>query len=140
MCNMARFLCAFLWNSALLLRLSITDIRSKELENLHIGLILLSSYGFSVNFWSRLLAASLPFLLSPLIGFGDVLLYAALGFSLGPIRLFKILIISSLLGGIFAIIILCTKKAKLKSSFAFAPFIAIAYLIVLLEEFCSMFI
>ena len=122
-----------IWILFWLLRISIEDIRSFTIPNRYTLAILVAALflpGISVP--SRLLAALLPFALIPLMGMGDVKLYSALGFTLGPHNLLQIACISMLSGGVYAVMLLTVKKVKRKDKIAFGPFIAAAAAFILL--------
>ncbi|MCI9370889.1 MAG: prepilin peptidase [Lachnospiraceae bacterium] len=63
------------------------------------------------------------------IGMGDVKLLAAIGFVLGLELLWAVLLLSSLLCLLVAIILLISKTKTLKDSLPFAPFIMFGYMI-----------
>lgn len=63
------------------------------------------------------------------IGMGDVKLLAAIGFVLGLELLWAVLLLSSLLCLLVAIILLISKAKTLKDSLPFAPFIMFGYMI-----------
>lgn len=75
------------------------------------------------------LIISIPFLILAMIsnglGGGDIKLMAAAGFLLGVNKIFVAFIISSLIGGIYAIYVLINKKAKGKDAIPFGPFLCI---------------
>ena len=128
---------AFIWIFLLLLRLSYTDLKTQELENLHIALIIIPACVFSVKMEYRIIGSLFPLIMTPFLGFGDILLYSALGFVFGIDNLIIIMSISAILGGLYALFLLATKKAKAQDSFAFAPNITIAFLLFSVQKICS---
>ncbi|MEK7536245.1 MAG: prepilin peptidase [Patescibacteria group bacterium] len=66
------------------------------------------------------------------MGLGDVKLAVALGLWLGLEKGLIWLILSFIIGGIVASILLLLKKAKLKTKIAFGPFLIIAFWLILL--------
>ena len=123
----------FLWVVFWLLLLSIEDIRSFTIPNRCVLAILAAApFLSSTPFSMRLLASLLPAALIPCMGMGDVKLYSALGFCLGPAALLRIACGSMLAGGIYAAVLLLLKKAKKKDRIAFGPFIAAAAAVYLL--------
>lgn len=66
------------------------------------------------------------------MGLGDVKLILGLGVWLGLVNGFNFLFISFLTGGLFALILLISGKAKLKTKIAFGPFLIIGFLVTLL--------
>ncbi len=121
------------WIVFWLLRISIEDIRSLTIPNRYTLAVLAAALFLPViPFRSRILAAAIPLVLIPLMGMGDVKLYSALGFMLGPRSLFRIACISMLAGGVYAAMLLSMKRVKKKDKIAFGPFIAAAAAFVLL--------
>jgi len=125
---MTRLLLSFVLVIPLFIRLCYTDLKQQELENIHIFLILLSFFGVSVKFSSRILGLFLPYILTPFYGFGDILLFSVLGFAYGYENLFRIYLISSIQAFFVAMYKLIIKKQGLKDSFPYAPCIFIAYI------------
>jgi len=125
---MTRLFLSFIFVIPLFLRLCYTDLKQRELENIHILLILLSFFGVSVKFSSRLWGFFIPYILTPFYGFGDILLFSVLGFSYGYESLFRIYLISSMIAFFVALYKLIIKKQGLKDSFPYAPCIFIAYI------------
>lgn len=114
-----------LWVIFWLLRISIEDIRSFTIPNrFTLAILLAAPFLGSLPAGPRLLAAALPLCLIPFMGMGDVKLYSALGFCLGPAALIRIACTSMLGGGCYAALLLILKKAKKKDRIAFGPFIA----------------
>lgn len=74
-------------------------------------------------------AASIPLLIIALItkgfGGGDIKLMAALGLVLGWKLVLLALVCGVVLGGIYAIVLLITKRMGLKGTFAFGPFLCV---------------
>lgn len=66
------------------------------------------------------------------MGLGDVKLAIPLGFILGLSKGVTWLILSFIIGGIVAVVLLLLKRAKLKTKIAFGPFLIIAFWIILL--------
>ena len=116
-----------LWTLFWLGRISAEDIRSFTIPNRYMLAILPAApFLSSVALPLRILAALLPAVLIPLMGMGDVKLYGALGFCLGPAALLQIACASMLAGGVCAGILVMFKKAKKKDRIPFGPFIAAA--------------
>ena len=65
------------------------------------------------------------------IGGGDIKLIAVIGIWFGTDRLFTILIIGFILGGIAAFIMLLTKQKERKSYFAYGPYFALTAIFIL---------
>lgn len=63
------------------------------------------------------------------IGFGDVKLFACVGLFLGVGGALAALVISIMISGVAALILLLTKKVNKKTSIPFAPFILVGTLI-----------
>ena len=126
----------FIWTVFWLVRISAEDIRSFTIPNRYTFAILLAAPFLSEAPMSmRLLAALLPAILIPLMGMGDVKLYAALGFCLGPRPLLQIACGSMLAGGVYAGALVLFRKAKKKDRIAFGPFIAIFAVLVLAADY-----
>ena len=127
-----RFFLAAIYPTLLFTRLIYTDIRSKEVENIIILALLpcalLSSEGLAL----RLLGMAFPLLLIPFFGFGDVLLFAVLGFCLGVRKLCIVFCAATLLAGVFCAFCLAVKKLNKKSSIAFVPFIFLGCLLLMI--------
>jgi len=64
------------------------------------------------------------------MGWGDVFFAAALGLILGQKYVYWGIVSSFIIGGLFAIILIATGRANLKSRISFGPFIFVAVLIV----------
>jgi len=67
------------------------------------------------------------------MGLGDVKLAIGLGVWLGWLNGWKWLMLSFIIGGIVASILLLLKRANLKTKIAFGPFLIIAFWIILLS-------
>ena len=128
-----------LWTIFWLLRITIEDIRSFTIPNrFTLAILLAAPFLSAAPFGMRFLAAVLPFCLVPFLGMGDVKLYSALGFCLGPMPLLRIACGSLLAGGLYAAALLVLRKAKKKDRIAFGPFIAAsAAAILILPYFAS---
>lgn len=122
--------------SSLLLLVALIDFDTMDIYDLHVALIL----GLGVVLWfmnpdsalDRFLGAlvvSLPFLLIVLLthgmGMGDVKLMMASGFVLGLGATLVSFMISSLVGGLIAIVLLSTKKANRRTALPYGPFICL---------------
>lgn len=79
----------------------------------------------------------LSFLTKHGIGFGDVKLFAWIGFSVGIMEAYYILFYSVLLTAAAAIFLLCTKKADRKGKLPFAPFVFGGCYLVFVMSFLS---
>jgi leader peptidase (prepilin peptidase)/N-methyltransferase len=87
-------------------------------------------------------AVALPFLLAFIVtkgkalGFGDVLMYMAVGAFLGLEQGLAVLFISVWLGGVTGLVLhfLSKKKYTMKSALPFVPFITLAFVIVLFTD------
>ena len=113
------------WVLFCLFQISMEDIRSYTIPNIYTAAILAASPLLcTVPIHLRVLAAVFPAVLIPLMGMGDVKLYGALGFVLGPFTLLQIACISMLTGGIYAAALLIFRRAGKKDRIAFGPFIA----------------
>lgn len=66
------------------------------------------------------------------IGFGDVTLATMLGAMLGFKLIFFALIFGILLAGLWAILVLATRQASLRSYFAYGPFLAISGIVMII--------
>lgn len=85
-----------------------------------------------------LFAISVPMLLLALVGGfggGDVKLMFAAGFLLGWKGIVMAFFIGAILGGVFAIYLLATKKMGRKDRFAFGPFLSVGILISMVQGF-----
>lgn len=121
------------WILFWLLRIAKEDLRSYTIPNIYTAAILVTAPLFcTVPIQLRIFAAVLPAVLIPLMGMGDVKLYGALGFVLGPGQLLRIACFSMLAGGVYAAFLLVSRKAERKSRIAFGPFIAGATAFVIL--------
>ncbi|MBR5641464.1 MAG: prepilin peptidase [Firmicutes bacterium] len=130
----------FLWAVFWLIRISIEDLRSYTIPNLYTLALLAAAPVLSdAAIPARLLAAALPLALIPFMGMGDVKLYSALGFCLGPRALLQIVCGSMLAGGIYAAALLLLKKAHKKDRIAFGPFIAVFAVLTLAYALPSTF-
>ena len=115
----------FIWTLFWLLPISLEDIRSFTIpDRFTLAILLAAPFLCDLPAAPRLLAAVLPLCLIPFMGMGDVKLYCALGFCLGPAALLRIACASMLMGGFYAGALLLLKKAKKKDRIAFGPFIA----------------
>lgn len=85
---------------------------------------------FSAFFFSLLLLTLYLITSGKGMGLGDVKIAIGLGAWLGLLNGWKWLLISFILGGIVATILLLLNKAKLKTKIAFGPFLVIAFWIV----------
>lgn len=122
----------FIWTLFWLARISAEDLRSYTIPNRYtLAILLAAPFLSAAPAGMRLLAALLPACLIPLMGMGDVKLYAALGFCLGPRPLLQIACASMLSGGVYAGALVLLKKAKKKDRIAFGPFIAVSAGLVL---------
>ena len=65
------------------------------------------------------------------IGYGDSLLFLALGILLGFWEVMMVILIAFLGSACFAILLVCFKKKKKNASFPFVPFIALSYTLVI---------
>ena len=116
-----------IWALFWLTRIALEDARSLTIPNRYtLAILLAAPFLSAVPLPLRLLAALLPAVLIPLMGMGDVKLYAALGACLGPAALLRIACASMLTGGAYAGILLLQKKASKKDRIPFGPFIATA--------------
>ncbi len=136
---MTRFYICFLFMTACLLRLSCTDMQSKELENLFIVLLLPCALFTRVGWISRLAGFLLPFALIPFYGFGDILLLSVLGTVFGGEKLLYLFAGAALLCGIYCLAKLLKKQCGAKDTVPFAPFISVSALFVMLEYRSSLF-
>ncbi|MBO4861813.1 MAG: hypothetical protein J5535_02810 [Firmicutes bacterium] len=68
------------------------------------------------------------------IGMGDIKLLSILALMLGASDCFRLFAVSGILSGIAAAVLLIFKRAEAKTQIAFAPFIAAAYALLLLED------
>ncbi len=136
---MTRFLICLILMTVCLFRLACTDIKSKELENLFIFLLLPCAFFTRIRLFSRLLGSLLPFLLVRFYGFGDILLLAVLGAVFGAEKTIYLFAAASLSCGIFCLIRLLQKKCGAKDTVPFAPFIAVAALFVMFEYRSALF-
>ena len=126
----------FIWTLFWLARISIEDARSYTIPNRYTLAILLAAPFLSAEPpGMRLLATLLPACLIPLMGMGDVKLYAALGFCLGPRPLLQIACASMLAGGVYAGMLVLLKRAKKKDRIAFGPFIAVSAVFVIASDY-----
>lgn len=116
-------------------RISLEDMRRFVIPN-RFTLAVLAAAPFldSVPVSARLLAAALPLVFIPLMGMGDVKLYSALGFMLGPRSLLRITCLSLLAGGVYAAVLLVTGAVKRRDRIAFGPFIAGAAAMVMVGQ------
>ncbi|MCL2865344.1 MAG: A24 family peptidase [Lachnospiraceae bacterium] len=120
----------------LLIIIAIWDIRTMEISNVAVGIVL--GIGVLAAFvqrdlllWERLvglICVSLPLLLITMavpnaFGGGDIKLMAAAGFYLGFRLTLLAFFLSILGGGIYGIWLLLTKKKDKKEHFAFGPFL-----------------
>jgi len=123
------YLCAI---SSVLLVISMIDLDTQEIPNgLVLFLLCLSPVGFFINdmpFWHRIIgffAASLVlFILTVMtngFGGGDIKLMAACGLLIGFQNILLALILGFIFGGIYAVILLITKKAKKGAEIPFGP-------------------
>ena len=120
---------------------SLKDIKSLEIPDFCFILIMLCSKRFSlpniISFlcvafvYIALLIASSAFKKEVPIGMGDAKLFAALAFSLGLYSMAKIFCFSSIASGLYALILIITKRSKEKY-FPLAPFILIGYAVFLI--------
>lgn len=69
------------------------------------------------------------------IGMGDVKLFMILGFYLGTRMTYMIMFAASVLAALYGVCHMAAKKIKMRDEIAFAPFIAIAVLIVTMMGF-----
>ena len=126
----------FIWTIFWLARISIEDARSYIIPNRYtLAILLAAPFLSAAPLGMRLLAALLPAVLIPLMGMGDVKLYAALGFCLGLRPLLQIACASLLAGGVYAGALVLLKKAKKKDRIAFGPFIALSAGLVLFSDY-----
>ena len=112
-------------------RLSYTDIKYKELENLYILLLLPCAFCYPARFSTRLIGAAVPFVLVKFFGFGDILLLSVLGFVFGFSDLVSILAASSILSGVWSAYLLASKRASKGTKIAYAPFICIGVIFLM---------
>lgn len=129
-----------IWILIILIIICIVDIKQMIIPDICILLILPAAL-FSEGPWrSRISAAAVvwaAFLLLAVIsallkgptpiGMGDIKLFSAIALISGPSGLAASAVMSSLLGGTFAAVLLTFKKAQKKDQIAFGPFIAIGY-------------
>ncbi len=125
---------ASLWIIYWLYRIAREDLRSLTIPD-EFTLAILASAPFIANapLKLRLLAALLPFALAFVLGMGDIKLFCALGFCLGPAALIKIAGASLAAGGVTAAILLAAGKKKKKDRIAFGPFISVSCALYLLS-------
>lgn len=105
---------------------------------LFLGIILSQNAFFSMIFYA-LLMASLILLIHLItkgqgMGLGDVKLVLALGIWLNIWSGLNWLILSFIIGGMFALVLLILKKVNLKTKIAFGPFLILAFWIVLIYK------
>ena len=79
----------------------------------------------------------LSFLTKHGIGFGDVKLFAWIGFSVGIMETYYILFYSVFLTAAAAIFLLCTKKTDRKGRLPFAPFVFLGCYLVFVMSFLA---
>ena len=129
----------FVFLFLVLLTIFVIDVESQIIpDNLSI-LVFLSGILYSFSFEHLFAGFFLSFLILLIflltkgkgMGLGDVKLTLGLGVWLGFSKGFLFLLLSFLVGGIFASILLLTKKAKMKTKIAFGPFLIIGFLITL---------
>jgi len=126
-----------------LLVLSVIDIIYKRIPLLMIGgviiLALVSAVVANPMDWVLIaagVAVGLVFVLvskvtKEKIGYGDSLLFLALGILLGFWEVMMVIMIAFLGSACFAILMVCCKKKNKNTSFPFVPFIAISYALVM---------
>lgn len=136
---MTRFLLCLFLMLVCLIRLSCTDLQTKELENLFIFLLLPCAFFTTVPLLSRAAGVLLPFLLIRLYGFGDILLLSVLGSVFGAEKMLYLYVIAAFSCGIFSLAGLLLKKCGAKDTIPFAPFISAAALFVMFEYRSALF-
>lgn len=77
---------------------------------------------------------AISFLTSEGLGGGDIKLVAVLGLWMGSEKLLTVVIISCILGGIAAIILILTKKKSRKDFFAYGPYFSLTTIFILCLE------
>jgi prepilin signal peptidase PulO-like enzyme (type II secretory pathway) len=115
-------------------RLCYTDIKCRELEHVFIFALLPGALFTDVSLLQRTAGAVLPFLLTPILGFGDVLLLSVLGFVLGVYGCFETFALASVISGLVCTAGLILKKVKKEDELPFAPYICSACLVLLLKQ------
>lgn len=83
--------------------------------------------GAAIGFGGTLAVTWLFYLLKGQIGLGggDIKLFGVLGFYLGPIGILNNLFLSCMVGTIFTLVLIATKRMKKSDPIAFGPFIII---------------
>lgn len=66
------------------------------------------------------------------IGYGDGCIFIMTGVYLGGLGNLMLLVISSVLAGIYAIVILLMRKGSRNDSFAYVPFVLFAYVVLII--------
>lgn len=69
------------------------------------------------------------------VGMGDVKLFMILGFYLGTSMTYTVMFVASALAALYGVCHMAAKKIKMRDEIAFAPFIAVAALIVIVMGF-----
>ena len=116
---------ARLWVLIWLLLISKEDLRSFTIPDAYTLAILTAAPFLShCPVKLRFLACVLPVVLIPFMGMGDIKLFSVLGFCLGPFALLYICAGSLLCAGLYAMVLLVSKRVKRKDRIAFGPFIA----------------
>lgn len=69
----------------------------------------------------------ISFLTQEGLGYGDSIAIGVCGFSLGPERIFSIVLIGFFLAAVWGIVLCTFRKAGRKQEFPFLPFLTIAY-------------
>lgn len=118
-----------------LLRLSLTDIKSMELELFFIIIIAADCLLIPCSLSLRLIGFALPWMFFSFFGIGDILLLAVLGLVFGPEGLLQIFVLSSASAGIFALYLVLVKKVQKSKKIAYAPFISIGVIYVIVLKF-----
>ena len=126
---------------------SLTDLRDRSIPNrliiigFSLGIIFSAvTISFDVifnSFLGAIVSGGMLLILSLLskggIGMGDVKLLACTGLYFGFYNAMAVVIVATILSGLFAIALLITKKYKQESSIPFAPFIFLGSFITLLN-------
>ena len=109
--------------------------------------VLFHFFSQEITFVSRLIGMivgfTIPLFLALIsrggMGGGDIKLCAVMGFWLGFPGIFQALFLGSILGGIFGIVLLITKKKNKKDPIPFGPFLVTGFLMIFLfqEEIVS---